>query len=173
MVESAFLDGIESDGNHGSQNRPGFRPSGGTGDGVHDILADMNEEDRKTIRALQRGARIVVSKPLRALTELTACMGLAALTVALGSEQVNAMVMAIPSWVRIIICAAAGLHMLYRGWSAFLFFRLSSMLRKVGEETYSIRALTAMYTFETFACVFLIMFFTIGPSAPLAGLLEA
>ena len=172
-MESAFLDGIESNGNHESQNRHGFRPSGGTGDGVHDILADMNEEDRKTIRALQRGARIVVARPLRALTELAACMALAAWTVALGSEQVNATVMAIPSWVRIIVCAAAGLEMLYRGWAAFLFFRLSSMLRKAGEETYSIRALTAMYTFETFACVFLIMFFAFGPSAPLAGLLEA
>ena len=172
-MESASSDGIESDGNTEPQNRTHPRPTIGNMADGHDILADMNEEDRKTIRALQRGARIVVAKPLRALTELAACLALAAWTMLTGAEQVNATIMAIPSWMRVAVAAAAGLEMLYRAWSVFLFSRLTSMLTKAGEETYSIRALTAMYTFETLACVFLIMFLTIGPSAPLAGLLKA
>lgn len=133
----------------------------------------MNKEDWETIHSLQRGARIVVSKPVSALIKLSLCAALAAWTLAIGAERAREAIMLIPSWIRIIICVAIILEMFNKAWSAFLFSRLPKFLSRIGENPAFIRALSAMYAFEAAACVFLSMFLAFGPSAPLSGLLGA
>ena len=133
----------------------------------------MKKEDWETIHSLQRGARIVISKPVSALIKLSLCAALAAWTLAIGAERAREAIMLIPSWLRIIICAAIVLEMLYKAWCAFLFSRLPGFLSRIGEDPGFIRALAAMYAFEAVACVFLAMFLAFGPSAHLSGLLGA
>ena len=173
-MESAFPDGFDSDGVPGMGDPVRIRAHASMiRTWGRDIVDGMNKEDRETIHSLQKGARIVVSKPVSALIKLSLCAALAAWTLAIGAERARETIMLIPSWLRIIICAAIVLEMLYKAWGAFLFSRLPRLLSRIGEDTGFIRALAAMYAFEAVACVFLVMFLALGPSAPLSGFLKA